>query len=478
MKEAVSKGGSLFHLLLLKTKNGRFSSRPERLVSFSMCLESKLVFKDYNPSQNLLLPPNLEELIEENHPVRTVSEVIDRLDLSGLIKNYKPGGTSVYHPRMLLKVLVYGYLCNIYSSRKLEEAIKQNVHFMWLSAMNRPDHNTLNRFRSERLKGEIKQIFSQVVLLLESEGHVSLKTAFVDGTKIEARANRYTFVWGRAIKRSKERIEQQLEELWKYTQEVAAEELKDQAPVTFTSIDKEKVEAVVGQIDQALKKKKVPSKVRQKINYARKNWPQKLEQYQQHEKILNGRNSFSKTDTDATFMRMKDDHMRNGQLKPAYNLQISTSNQFILHYSTHANPTDTKTLIPHLKEFQLNYGKLPDELVADAGYGSQENYQYMDIQKVKGYVKYNYFDKDKKSKCVTKSESNPELAAIRMKTYELLCSERGEKLRKQRCWDVETVFAQLKNNKGFKRYYLRGQNKVEIETGLLALAHNLKKMAG
>ena len=443
-----------------------------------MCIESKIVFKDYNPSQNFLLPPSLEELIEENHPVRTVSAVIDRLDLSGLIKRYKPGGTSVYHPRMLLKVLVYGYLCNIYSSRKLEEALKQNVHFMWLSAMNRPDHNTLNRFRSERLKDEIKQIFSQVVKLLASEGHVSLQTAFVDGTKIEARANRYTFVWGRAIKRSKERIEQQLEELWNYTQKVAKEETKDVDPITFTAIDRQKVEAVVEEIDRVLKKKKIPSRVRQKINYARKNWPQKLDQYQQQEQILKGRNSFSKTDTDATFMRMKDDHMRNGQLKPAYNLQISTSNQFILHYSTHANPTDTKTLIPHLESFQSNYGKLPQEVVADAGYGSEENYQYMATQKLKGYVKYNYFDKDSKSKCVTTSERNPQLAAIRMKTYELLCSERGEKLRKQRCWDVETVFAQLKNNKGFKRYYLRGHNKVEIETGLLALAHNLKKMAG
>jgi len=206
----------------------------------------------------------------------------------------------------------------------------------------------------------------------------------------------------------------------------------------------------VEQIDRVLKKKKIPSRVRQKINYARKNWPQKLDQYQQQEQILKGRNSFSKTDTDATFMRMKDDHMRNGQLKPAYNLQISTSNQFILHYSTHANPTDTKTLIPHLESFQSNYGKLLQEVVADAGYGSEENYQYMATQKLKGYVKYNYFDKDSKSKCVTTSERSPQLAAIRMKTYELLCSERGEKLRKQRCWDVETVFAQLKNNKGFK----------------------------
>ena len=183
-----------------------FASRILQVVILLVCTNPKVVFKDYDPKQNLLLPPSLEELIEANHPVRTVSDVIDRLDLSGLMGSYKPGGTSSYHPRMLLKVLVYGYLCNLYSSRKLEEAVRQNIHFMWLSAMSRPDHNTLNRFRSQRLKDEIKQIFSQVVLLLESEGHVSLKTAFVDGTKIEASANRYTFVWGKSIKKSKERI--------------------------------------------------------------------------------------------------------------------------------------------------------------------------------------------------------------------------------------------------------------------------------
>ena len=114
------------------------------------------------------------------------------MDIRSLIRDYKPGGTSCYHPKMLLKVLVYGYLCNIYSSRKLEQALKENVHFMWLSAMSRPDHNTLNRFRSERLKDQIKEIFTQVVLLLEKEGLVSLRTTFVDGTKIEANANRYT----------------------------------------------------------------------------------------------------------------------------------------------------------------------------------------------------------------------------------------------------------------------------------------------
>ncbi len=443
--------------------------------------EQKVVFKEYNPKQSLLLPPNLEELIQENHPVKTVSEIIDRINLEGLIKNYKGGGSSAYHPRMLLKVLVYGYLCNIFSSRKLEAAIKENVHFMWLTGMSRPDHNTINRFRCHRLKEELKIIFTQIVLLLEDAGHVSLQTAFVDGTKIEANANRYTFVWGKAIKKNKERIEQQLEELWNYAQQVATEELKNTDPLEFEAVNKKKVTTVLESISGALENKKIPSKIRQKISYAKKNWTDKLEKYAGQEQILAGRNSFSKTDPDATFMRMKEDHMRNGQLKPAYNLQISTHNQFILHYTIHYNPTDTKTLEPHIQSFKQLYGRVPEELVADAGYGSEQNYLMLEKENITPYVKYNYFDKDRKAKNklnpVTTSASNPQLAALRTQAHTLLTSERGVQLRKRRCHDTETVFAQIKHNKSFKRFNLRGKDKVEIETGLLAIAHNLKKWA-
>jgi transposase len=125
----------------------------------------------------MLLPPSLEELIEQDHPVRIVNEVIEQIDIDALIKNYKGGGTSSYHPRMLLKVLVYGYLRNVYSSRRIEEAVKQDIHFMWLSGMTKPDHNTINRFRSERLKKVLKKIFAQVVTLLAEEGLVSLQSA-------------------------------------------------------------------------------------------------------------------------------------------------------------------------------------------------------------------------------------------------------------------------------------------------------------
>ena len=236
-----------------------------------MLTKSKVVFKDYNPKEDLLFPPNLSELIDQKHPVKIVSGIIDGLYIKSLLKTYKPGGTSCYHPKMLLKVLIYAYLSNIYSSRKMEQALKENIHFMWLSAMSRPDHNTLNRFRSERLNGEIKVIFTQIVLLLEKEGLVSLETTFVDGTKIEANANRYTFVWGRAIKRHKARISEQLEELWNYAEEVAKDELQNTENIDFKEVNYEKVNHTITKINEVLGDKKVPSKVRQKLTYAKKN---------------------------------------------------------------------------------------------------------------------------------------------------------------------------------------------------------------
>ena len=171
--------------------------------------------------------------------------------------------------------------------------------------MSRPDHNTLNRFRSERLKGEVKAIFTQIVLLLEKEGLVSLETTFVDGTKIEANANRYTFVWGRAIKKHQVRIAEHLEELWNYAESVAKEELQNTENIDFKEIDSEKVTQTIDKINEVLKDKKIPSKVRQKLNYANKNWANNLDKYKKQQAILQARNSYSKTDTDATFMRMK-----------------------------------------------------------------------------------------------------------------------------------------------------------------------------
>lgn len=358
----------------------------------------KVVFKEYDPDQLTFLPYKLDELVPSGHPVRIVKQVVDEVDVKPINRKYKGGGASSFHPRLMLKLLVYGYLTNTYSSRKLEEQAAQNVHFMWLLGMKKPDHNTINRFRSEKLSGVLKQIFSQIVLLLQQEGIVSLKEAvFTDGTKIESVANKYTFVWGKSIKVNKEKMKAQLDELWSYAQSIAAEELKDTAPLEYSEINPEKVKETIAKINAALDdKEEVSKQVKQKLNYAKKNWPGNLERYDEQEKLLGSRNSFSKTDPDATFMRMKEDHMLNGQLKPAYNLQISTQEQFILNYTLHQTSTDYQTLPSHIDQYETLYNTLPEAVVADAGYGSDENYSVLEQKGIEAYIKYNTFDKEQK----------------------------------------------------------------------------------
>lgn len=502
------------------------------------------VFKAYHQRQAMLLPPSLDELIAQNHPVRIVDDVLSKIDIQPLVRKYKTGGASNYHPGMLLKVLVYAYINNIYSSRKIEEALQQHIHFMWLSGMSTPDHNTINRFRGEKLKEPLKKIFVQVVQLLAAEGLLSIKEIYTDGTKIEANANRYSFVWGNAIKTNKEKMKVQLDELWKYAQSVAASELDDTDPSGFEKIEREQVEQTIDKINAALKDKPISSRIKQKLGYAKKHWPAALDKYAEQEKILGeNRNSFSKTDTDATFMRMKEDHMKNGQLKPGYNLQVSTNNQYITHYSIHQATTDTTTLSEHLEGFKQVHQTTPDIVTADAGYGSEENYEYLQQNEITAYVKYNQFDREQndtlqskkpfasdklhynkeqdyyvcpmgqhmlnkgtyhkktstgfiqtitkyqatncsncplngschKSKDDRVIEVNHHLNKLKQQANQLLLSEQGIKKRKQRCWDVEPVFANIKNNHGFKRFMLRGKQKVNIEIGLLALAHNLRK---
>lgn len=504
----------------------------------------KPIFKAYQQNQIMLLPPNLEELIPKNHPVRVVNDVLNKIDIQPLVRQYKTGGSSSYHPLMLLKVLVYAYINNTYSSRKIEEALQQNIHFMWLSGMSTPDHNTINRFRSDKLKDPLRNIFVQVVRLLAEEGLLSIKELYTDGTKIEANANRYTFIWGNSIRTNKEKMKQQLDELWKYAQSIASDELDDTDPSGFDKIDSEKVRETIEKIDAALKDKPVNKTVKQKLNYAKNKWPEALERYESQEAIIGEkRNSCSKTDNDATFMRLKEDHMKNGQLKPAYNLQISSHNQFITNYSIHQNTTDTSTLVEHIEQYKEIYGDYPEVVTADAGYGSEENYTYLESNNIKAFVKHNQFDREQNQTIQSKKpftsdklhynkeqdyyvcpmgqpmknigtsnkktstgfiqtitkyqaancdgcpmkgvchksagnrtiEVNHRLNEIKSTANNNLLSDEGVKHRKKRCYDVEPVFACIKNNHYFKRFMLRGKKKVTIEAGLLALSHNLRK---
>lgn len=158
-------------------------------------IAKQLIFKEDKRNQDLLFPPNLSDLIPENDLVRTVDNVIDKINTNFLLESYKPGGTSIYHPKMMLKVIIYAYTQKVYSSREIAKALRQNINFMWLSGMQTPDFRTLNYFRGKRLKSEIERIFTEFTTFLYEHGQVSLVHQFLDGTKIEANANKYTFVW-------------------------------------------------------------------------------------------------------------------------------------------------------------------------------------------------------------------------------------------------------------------------------------------
>lgn len=350
---------------------------------------AKLAIKSDNRKQNLLLPPSLDELVPENHMVRVVDAVIDRLDISDILSTYRGGGNSAFNPKMMLKVLVFAYLSNVYSSRRIEELLKRDIYFMWLAGMKRPDFRTINYYRGKRLKEGFDAVFTQVVRLLHEEGFVSLKVQYIDGTKIESVANKYTFVWRGSVEKYDARLKAKTEALLRQIeQNHAIENQENPVPEELTA---EEVTKRVERIKEKVDAENLGKEERKALKQIETDSVPRMNRYRGQLETMGPRNSYSKTDPDATFMRMKEDAMLNGQLKPGYNVQISTENQFITNFGIYQRPTDTLTMISYLESFKARYGMQSEEIVADSGYGSEENYEYMFSNGMTPYVKYNMF---------------------------------------------------------------------------------------
>lgn len=358
---------------------------------------AKVIFKSQSINTPELFPVNIFDKISENHPVRLVDKVVNSLDISQILKKYKGGGTSAYHPRMMLKVLFYSYLSNTYSCRKIAKALTENIHFMFISGNSTPDFRTINDFRGKILKENIKDLFAEVVKMLVEMGYVSLDVQYIDGTKMEAKSNKYTFVWRGSVEKYKEKLEARINSV---LSDIENSILSDNQEVNKEELPKKiNSEELKEKLSELNKKLKEPNKkITKELQKLQEEHLSKLKKYEKDLVILGNRNSYSKTDPDATFMRMKEDHMKNGQLKPAYNPQISTENQFITNVTIHQTPNDTTTLKSHLEEFKKRYQKQSKTVVADAGYGSEENYEMLENKDITAYVKYNYFHKEQKKK--------------------------------------------------------------------------------
>ena len=359
-------------------------------------MSTKLHFKSYTPNQMVLFPQRIDEDIAEYDPVRVVDAVVESMNLADFKKLYRERGRSPYNPKMLLKVVIYACMNNIYSCRKIEKRLLRDIHFIWLAGYNKPDFITVNRFRN-RVKNEINNIFTQLVLILAGKGFVSLDVEYIDGTKIESKANKYTFVWRKTVEKNRAKLTEKISVLLSQIDDAIAQD---------NAAEKEKVEFTPGQLTdiiaelkQSLEQSRQPKDKEQKrqLREHKKQIKEleaqrdKLEEYDSRLEQIGNRNSMSKTDPDATFMRMKEDAMNNGQTKPGYNLQISAENQFITDFALFPNPTDTLTLVPFFNSFLDRYHHLPSTAVADSGYGSEENYRFMDEAGMDAYVKYNRF---------------------------------------------------------------------------------------
>ena len=359
-------------------------------------MPENLHFRSYDPDQTLLFPQRIDRDIPKDDPVRILKSVIESLDLSGFKKLYHERGRSPYHPKMMLMVILYSYMNNVYSCRKIEKLLYRDIYYIWLSGYQKPDFATINRFRN-RVKNEIGHIFTLLVLILVKKGFVTLEVEYLDGTKIESKANKYTFVWRKSVERNREKL---LEKIRVLLQQINEQMAQDKAadvdtleltPQTLCEISKEFKEALGSAPEAKTKEEKAAHRGKNKMFKELERHGEKLAEYNSRLEQMEGRNSISKTDPSATFMRMKEDAMCNGQTKPGYNLQISSENQFITDFALFPNPTDTLTFIPFLGSFPGRYGRFPKRVVADSGYGSEENYRFMDEAGIEGFVKYNRF---------------------------------------------------------------------------------------
>lgn len=367
--------------------------------------EKNILHKDYTQLPvyyQFKLPLEMDMMIEPDDPVRLLSAFVEGMDLSELYGTYRRIRKNQASPRQMLKIVIYAAANGIRSSRAIERACRRDINFMYLlEGRPAPDNATIARFMSLHLASCSKDILKEATSLLFKNGEISGKTVFIDGTKIEANANRYTFVWKKAVSKNQAKLfdkiavfVEECEELYGiktvYNGQISLHTLKR----LQKQLEKIQTEEEIVFVYGSGKRKTQLQKSTETLDA----YIKKLYEYKQNLSICGERNSYSKTDHDATFMRMKEDYMRNGQLKPGYNLQHAVDAQYITWIDISPRPTDTLTLIPLLKDMEDNLPFKYKEIVADAGYESEEAYVFIEGNEQCAYIKPSNYEISKTRK--------------------------------------------------------------------------------
>lgn len=508
---------------------------------------SKQVFKQYSPAQNLLLPPSLDELIAPGHLVRVVSEVVDRMDISAIINSYEGRGTSAYHPRMMVKVLLYAYAMKIYTGRRIAKALQQDITFMWLAAYNRPDFRTINNFRSGVLKQTIEALFASMLDFLLEQEYIRFENYFCDGSTFGANANRHKMVWKKNAQRYRASTEQKCRELFKEIDQLNEVEQNQYGNKDLEEmgdarrVDGEQIATQTEKLNKLAATAPTGRARRKALTLKKKLAAHQasLDKYTHQQQVSGTRSGYSTTDPDATAMRMK-----NEELLPAYNVLAGSEGQFITGYSIHQKTNDGVCFKDHIAQFGQHGGYEPASIIADSIFGTQENYALLDDKEITSYMKFPLYHKEQGRKyrnnpfnkdnfvydlqtdtytcpnnkrlrfryvktdrnkngyisfgrlyecedcrdcpfaapCKKGSASNrtikvnTTLEHYKEQARQNLKSPEGDWLKRQRGTEIESCFGDIKMNQGFRRFHLRSKPKVKAEFGLVAMAHNLRKI--
>lgn len=357
-------------------------------------------YKPYDQDIVIELPILLREVVKDNALVCIVNEVVNRIPIEKLWVYYSGKGCPAFHPLMLIKVWVYGFCNKVYTSRPLAKKLREDLCYMWLAGGQRPCFKTLSEFRGNRMEGIIEEVFKETLMYLVEKGYVDLNDLYIDGSKWEANANQHKINWRKNTERYKLGVEERIVELLGQIKQLQRQEdssYADSDLESHVSEEQIKLDLSSGQLHQHIVKvnelveqqnnKKKKRKL-QSLNNKLSKETEKIEKYEYQEETLAGRNSYSRTDEDATAMRMKDD-----SLKPGYNPQISTSNQYIVNATIHQNASDSVNLPEHIEQLEERVKDIvpadwsPD-YTGDAGYGSEENYELLAEKQMTAYLKY------------------------------------------------------------------------------------------
>lgn len=370
---------------------------------YNIGMQKPIKYQENYTTNQLVLPLNLGIILEKDSEVYTYLELTKGIDLKKYFGRETNTGRIPKNRVKIMNAILFGYMIGYRSTRKLEEACKNDIRFMYLiEGMNSPSHTLINNVMNE-IKDKLDSLLLEINQEIMKREDIETDKLYIDGTKIEADANKYSFKWKKSIIKFRDKLYKKISKSLKEANEIFVEygykETREKEKYKIKEIEKI-TNRLLGIIDylgiECVYGKGQRKTTIQRIYDKFSEYQNKLIEYKKDLDIIGpNRNSYAKTDHDATFMHMKEDHMRNAQLKPGYNVQIGVSKEYIMVIDAFQNGADQKTFKPLLEKYNLMYDNYPKYPVADAGYGSYDNYKYCESKGMEKYQKYGMWAKER-----------------------------------------------------------------------------------